>query len=110
MQKSRKKLEKNLRESLVRCLLLPEEEKKFWLGQVAVMPDSLLLNVFDAVETKNLIMDCYTKEALKKDPDHKFLAALDEKIKQIKKGALMLEERAEIIDMDADLKKKLKNI
>ena len=108
--KNRKKLEEKLRASLVRCLLLPEVEKKYWLGQIATLPDVLMKDVFDAVEAKNLMMDEYKKEALKHDPDHQLLIELETKIKQVKKGALQLEEKAMNPDAEADLEQQLKNI
>ena len=108
--KNRKKFEEKLKASLVRCLLLAEEEKFFWLGQITTLPDSLMKDVFDAVEAKNLMMDEYKKEALRHDPDHKLLIELKTKINQIKKGALQLEEKAMNPHAEADLKQQLKNI
>ena len=55
-------------------------------------------------------MDAYVYEGLKQDPDKKLLAELDQKIQQITKGALALEEQAQSADTEAELQKKLKNI
>lgn len=108
--KKRQQQEQKLQKSLQRCLLLQETEKNFWLQQIPKLPDSMLVEIYTTVESKNFIMDSYTREALKKDPDNKLLAELEQKISQIKKESLALEENAQTADPDAALKKQLKNI
>lgn len=93
-----------------RCILLPEEDKKFWIDHAASLPNALLDTVIKILEQMNKQVDEYLEAALADDPNHKFLSELKEKIKRIKEKAFSMEEGEEKEDAEDILKKQLENL
>lgn len=108
--KDRTKIEEKLRKELERNILLPEEEKSFWLSKTSSLPEEILLNVLKSIESKNKITDEYTLEALRKDPDKKILNEFKSQISKIKRDAVIIEERTEKSGMEDDFDQILQDI
>lgn len=93
-----------------RCILLPEEDKKFWIDHAAALPSVLLDKVITVVESRNEQVDKYLEAALEDDSDHKYLSELKEKIKRMKEKAFSMEEGEEKEGAEDTLKKQLENL
>jgi len=106
----RKQKEEQLALSLTRCLVISDEDRKFWLGQIPTLPEAMMDKVFQSVESKNAVMDKYLEAALAEDKDHKYLTELKEKIKNIKEKAFAMEEAGQKGGAEATLEEQLKNI
>ena len=106
----RKKHEQKLREEMESCMLLSEEDKKFWLDHAPVLPDVVLDNVIKIVKEKNNKVDEYVDAALEEDKDHLYLAELKAKIKKIKSETFELEEKGAKGALEEKLKKQLEEL
>lgn len=93
-----------------RCILIAEEDKKFWIDHAASLPNALLDTVIGIVKQRNKQIDEYLEAALADDPDHKYLSELKEKIKQIKEKAFAMEEGGEKESAEEILKKQLEDL
>jgi len=108
--KDRKTAIESLRTELARCILLEEEEKKFWIDHASSLPSIVLENVCKIISDKNKIMDVFLMEALQNDPDHIYLSNLKAKILEIKKKAFEIEQASSEQTAEEILKKQLENL
>ena len=106
----REQKEQHLRDEMSRCILLSEEDKKFWIDHAAALPSALLDKVITVVESKNKQVDTYLEATLEDDPDHKYLSELKADIKRIKEKAFSMEEGEEKESAEDTLKKQLENL
>ncbi len=109
-QDQRTELILQLKIELKKCLLLSDEDKKFWLENAEKLPQIVVEGVLKVVKEKNDLMETYLHLALEKDADHTHLAELKEKIKKLKQGAMAIEEKTENPNADALLQQKLANL
>jgi hypothetical protein len=108
--KNRLKKEKDLEDNLERCLVLPGEEKKFWLARIKTLPDSILENVLKSVSAKNKIVDSYIAAAIKKNKKHDYVAELKATVVDIQQKAFDLESKSEAQASEEDLEKQIQNL
>ncbi len=106
----REEKEKKLKEAVSRCLILDREDREFWLGHLSILPAVMLDEVLRIVEEKNAIIDRYIEEALKNDPDRKYLSELKMRIKKIKEQAFAMDEKKEKGEAEQDLSKLLNDL
>jgi hypothetical protein len=107
---NRKQKEIELKNLLESSILLEEENQKFWLDHLGVLPDEIFENVYKAVESKDKAMRTLIAEALKNDPHHQYLKELQGKIQAIKEKAFQYDESVEKNKADTDLSKLLNNL
>lgn len=110
MSMMRPEQEEALKGALLRCILLKDEDKRFWLENLATLPDVLLVRVLGIVEKENARVDEYVAVALDGDKDHQYLAELKAKIAAIKKKAFSMEQETESGSAEDVLKKELGNL
>lgn len=87
--------EKNLEAEIQKTLLMEEEEKKYWLDQIKILPDVLLDQVFNSIHKRDQIVDYYIQAGLSQDKDRKYLSELKGTIQTIKTTALKMEEESQ---------------
>ena len=107
---NRKQKENELKILLESSILLEEEDQKFWLEHMSVLPDEIFEKVFNAVEKKDKAMRAFIAEALKNDSSHQYLKELQGKIQAIKEKAFAYDESVEKNKADTDLSKLLNNM
>ena len=110
MADDRKKKEKLLKEAINRSILVDDEEKVFWLENVSTLPDPILDNVLKAFSSNNEITDEYINTAIKDNPDKDYFAEIKNKVMQIKKAAIEMDEEESKAKLDEDLEKQIKNL
>ena len=86
-----------------RSLLLSDEDKQYWLGNIDKFPQTLLEYFFKIIAEKNQIVDRCINRALQDDPG--IVPELKEKVRKMKKDILALEETDE--SKPEDLEKSL---
>jgi len=102
--------EQDLRDEAAKCLILSDDDKKFWIDHAASLPPRLLEEVTENIRRKNKIIDSYISTALADDPDHKYLSELKEKIIRIKKTVFNLDESVSKENADDLLNKALEKL
>ena len=108
--KNRKQKEIELKNLLESSILLEEDDQKFWIEHMSVLPDEIFENVYKAVESKDKAMRSLIAEALKKDTHHQYLKELQGKIEAIKEKAFEFDESIEKNKADTDLSQLLNNL
>ena len=106
----REKKEQLLRDEMERCILLPPDEKKFWIENAAILPNAMLDEVFRIVQEKNETVDRYIEAALAEDKDRKYLSELKAKIKKMKTEAFAMEEKSEEESVEEILEQQLEDL
>jgi hypothetical protein len=99
----------DLRKALRSCIVLSEDDKRFWLDKVDELPDVQLDIVLNAIRGTNEQVDLYLDAALEKDGLDFYLKDLKNKIKKIKLKAFRLEEESEKENLDENLLKQIQN-
>lgn len=107
---NRKQKERLLKEEIERCILLPPEEKNFWLESAETLPDPMLDEVIRVVQEKNVVVDQYVEAALAEDKDRKYLSELKAKIKKMKAEAFEIEEKNEGENVEEILEQQLDDL
>ena len=95
---------------LKRCLLLSDEDRKYWLDNAETLPTIIIEGVLKVVKEKNGLMDKYMRIALQNDPNQTHLIELKTKIKQLKQTSLTIEEKVQTPNADEELERKLANL
>ncbi len=108
MSKPKSKKAQALRYELSRCLLLKDEDRKFWTANADLLPDEVLNQLLRLVHAKNLQMQDYIIRAIKDDPS--ILTELKSKMAKIKKDTLKLAEVEQAPAAEQILQKELKKI
>lgn len=106
----RDKKEKLLNEEMTRCILLPEDEKTFWIENIALLPYPMLEEVLRVVQEKNATVDRYIEAVLAEDKDQKYLSELKAKIKKMKAEAFEIEEKSEEKEIEETLEQQLEDL
>jgi|WetSurMetagenome_2_1015567.scaffolds.fasta_scaffold127774_2 hypothetical protein len=107
---AQKKLKEALKKEILRSLLISDEDKAYWLGNIDDLPDVLVDEMTRVVLKKNTVVDGYLDTALGNDPDHKYLAELKNKLAKAKKKAFSIDEKTEKGRAEKYLENKLKKI
>lgn len=108
-KKNRNKFKENFIFELQRSHLLDDGVRDYWIYNTDQLPEPLLKNLYQVVKSKNDKVEQCIRVALDNDPDHQFLKELKEKVKEIKKGSLALEE-AQTSDAEGLLEEQLKDM
>ncbi len=101
-----------LKKELLRCLLLNDDDKNYWLENADTLPQMVIEGVYKTLKEKNDLMETYMNVALQNDPDHKHVLELEEKIKNMRRNVLKKDESAVTKNEDAEalLAEKLANL
>ncbi len=93
-----------------RSLLLSDEDKQYWLGNIDKFPQTLLDYFFKIISEKNRLVDRCIDRALQDDPA--IVPELKEKVRKMKKDILSLEENEESRpeDVEKSLEEQLNNL
>ena len=102
--------EKILLKEVALCLLMPAEEKRFWIDSAPLLPDQALDNAIRLISVKNRVVDKYTRAALAQDKDHIYLAELKAKVDKIKRRAFAIDEESQKAAIEKKLSEELKNL
>ncbi len=107
---TRTQKEKLLREEIIRCLLLPQQEKEFWLGKIEHLPDVNVDRILSQFQSKNQGVDQFLNTALAQDADHRYLSELKNLLVKLKKDGFRIEENQQNQDPESFLEKNLTNL
>jgi hypothetical protein len=105
---SPEQLKSELRTELEKCVILPREEKEYWLSMLEKLPLQSIRNVLKIVKEKNEIVEKGLQAAA--DTEQKSLAELKSMIKKVKEGAFELEHKAEGKSAEEELDTMLKQV
>jgi len=73
--KQKAKAEK-FKKEIMRCLLLPKNERAFWFKKADNLPEIVLDDLLGKVEENNKSTDSYLAKAFENDKEKKYLTAL----------------------------------
>lgn len=110
MADDRKNKERVLLEAIKMSILMSDEEKSFWTGNIPTLPDSILDEVLKAVNGSNKTVESYITAAIESDPDINYLAEIKTKVNKARKKAVAIDEEESKKDLDEDLEKQIQNL
>ena len=88
-------LRQKLQQELERSLLLEEEDRAYWLENLAALPIQVVENLLKTLTPKNQLVNTYINAALAQDKDQEHLKELKAKVKRIIQQAYQVEETAD---------------
>jgi len=117
-QKSTKSLPKNSNQNwpqiliteLQKNLLLPQEEKDFWIKEIPNLPETVIKLIAEQIQSSNLQIDQFISLALADDTAHEFLNELKSTVQKTAKNINSAKEEEEAKLAEEKIQKQIENL
>jgi len=106
---SPKKKEAVFKDEIRRCILMPAEERDFWIGKADSLPEIVLDDLTKRLAADNKLTDGYIAKALEADQGHECLTALKQICMTTTRDIVRDNEDAEKKAADLKMQKVLEN-